>query len=180
MKRTKYRTELASVPVGERGGAGKIIAIVLAVIFALVLLVVGVVSYFVWRVSKAVHTDKNGQMSLSTLGGNFSAGSGKTYTADDLGIDAYPGTTASTGGFSSSTGKGTLLTAVYETSDPADKVVSFYKGKTGLGEQSVMESESGTVITYKKSDKEVVIVTVTANGSGNGKTQISITHNKTN
>ncbi len=178
VNKTSGTTIQAYVPAGERGGAGKVILIVLAVIFALVLLVAGIVGYFVWRVAKAVHTDKNGQMTLSTPGGNFAAGTGKVYTADQLGVDPYPGASSSTGGFDMSTDKGTMVTAVYETSDPASQVVDYYKAKTGLGERSVMDSDNGSVISFKKSDKEVVIITVKSNGAGDGKTQISIMHSK--
>ena len=145
----------------------------------LVLIVVGIVGYGVWRVSKAIHTDKDGQVSISTPQGDISAGGGKTYTADELGIDPYPGATSSTGGFNMNTDKGSMMTAVYETDDPADKVVAFYKGKTGLGEQSFMETGTTAMITYKKGEKDVVIVSINSDPAQHkGKTQISITHSK--
>lgn len=168
-----------TVPVNERGGAGKIILIVLAVIFALVLIVVGIVGYGIWRVSKAFHSDKNGQVSLSTPDGNVSLGENKNYTADELGIDPYPGATTSTGGMNVNTDKGSMVTAVYETDDPADKVVSFYKGKTNAGEQSFMEMGTTAMITFKKAEKDVVIVSINSDTAQHkGKTQISITHSK--
>lgn len=164
------------VPAASRGGAGKVILIVLAVIFALALIVVSIFGYFVWRVSKAMHADKNGRVTISTPEGNFSAGANKTYTAAELGVDPYPGATTSTGGFDMSSAKGSVVTAVYETSDAADKVASFYKSQTGAGEQTVTESGTNSVITFKKSEKEVVVVTIKANSLSDGKTQLTIVH----
>lgn len=179
MKTSSITPRPMTVREGERGGAGKIILIVLAVIFALVLIVVGIIGYFAWRVSKAIHADKNGQVSLSTPDGNVSLGANKSYTADELGIDPYPGATTSTGGFNMNTEKGSMVTAVYETDDPAEKVVSFYKGKTGMGEQSFMETGTTSMITFKKAEKDVVIVSINADAAQHkGKTQISITHSK--
>jgi hypothetical protein len=167
-----------TVPQGERGGAGKIILIVLAVIFALVLIVVGIIGYGVWKVSRAFHSDKDGQVTISTPEGNFSGGGSKNYTAADLGVDPYPGA-KSTGGFNMDTDKGSAITAVYETTDSVDQVVSFYKGKTGLGEQTYMNTGSGAMISYKNGETEATVITIgAANSSDNKKTTISIMHSK--
>lgn len=180
MKTSSITPRPLTVAAGERGGAGKVILIVLAVIFALLLIVVvgGAFAIRSWW-HHTVHTDKDGQVSISTPQGDISAGGGKTYTADELGVDPYPGATTSTGGFNMNTDKGSMVTAVYETDDPAEKVVAYYKGKTGLGEQSFMETGTTAMITYKKGEKDVVIISINSDPAQHkGKTQISITHSK--
>jgi hypothetical protein len=71
---------------------------------------------------------------------------------------------------------GSWLTAIYTTSDSKDQVVAFYKSKFG-SESGVFETGDTAMLTLKKSDKEVVTVTVSQKPSeNNGKTRIAIMH----
>lgn len=179
MKTTQLTPRPMTVPAGSRGGAGKVILIILAIVFVLVLIVGGTIGYFAWRVSKAFHADKNGQVSINTGNGIYTANAEKTYTADELGIDIYPGATSAKGSFSVSTGKGSMITATFVTSDGPEAVTQYYKNKTGLGEQSTMDTDNGSVISFNKNPKDVVMVTVKGHAADHdGKTVIVIMHTK--
>jgi hypothetical protein len=71
---------------------------------------------------------------------------------------------------------GSMVSAVYVTSDSKDQVLAFYKGKAG-GNASVFDTPSGSMITVNKTDKDSVLVTITSSTSEyDGKTQIHIVH----
>ena len=71
---------------------------------------------------------------------------------------------------------GSMVTAIYVTSDSKDQVVAFYKSKLGDG-ATVMDSADGAIVTLNRGQQESVMVTVTANSSQySGKTQIAIVH----
>ncbi len=71
---------------------------------------------------------------------------------------------------------GSMVTAVYVTSDSKDQVLSFYKTRFG-SQASVFDSPDGTVLTLNKGQQESVVVTITKGSSEyEGKTQIAIVH----
>ena len=74
---------------------------------------------------------------------------------------------------------GSVITAIYVTSDPKEQVVSFYKAKLG-SEASVFDSGTSAMLSVQKSKQESIMVSISANPSQDeGKTKISITHTKT-
>jgi len=156
----------------------KIVLIVIAVIVALFLLIGAVVGYGIWRVARAAHRISHGESVTipGANGGSFAINSGKVYTAAELGADIYPGATAAHGSMKMELPTGSMVTGVFVTSDPRDRVVSFYKSKFGEG-SGLMEGDDATVLTLKKSDKEQVMVTVSQQADRDeGKTKIAIVH----
>jgi len=166
-----------AAPAKSGSSALKIILIIVAVIVVLVLIVAGAFGYFVWRVAHAVKVAEGGKVSLSVPGGgSISANTSQTLTAADLGTDIYPGAQPGKGSLRMSLPTGTMVTAVYLTSDSKDQVLAFYKDKLGSN-ATVMDTPDGAIVTLQKSDQESVMVTITANSSqAAGKTQISIVH----
>jgi hypothetical protein len=167
------------VPPPRQGpSALKIVLIIVAVFVGIGIVGAGAFGYIVWRAAHAIRMAANGdKMSISAPGGSFSAGTNENFSASDLGTDIYPGATEGKGGMRMSLPTGTMVTAVYVTSDSKDKVAAFYKNKFGSTNVTAMDSADGSVITYAKSEQESVAVTVTANASEyNGKTQIVIVH----
>ena len=65
-----------------------------------------------------------------------------------------------------------MVTAVFSTTDPVEKVVNFYREKVGA-DASVMQSPDGAVISSGDNGKQGVIITVGKDG-GNGATSITI------
>jgi hypothetical protein len=168
---------VAAVPAKQGGSALKIILIIIAVFVGLGLIGAGAFGYFVWRVAHAVKmASSGGQLTIPTPGGTITANTHETFTSADLGTDIYPGATAGKGSLRMSLPTGSMVTAVYVTSDSKDQVVAYYKSKLGDA-ATVMDSADGAIITLNKGQQESIMVTVTANSSQyGGKTQIAIVH----
>lgn len=173
---------ISGVPQAAAGGGGgstvlKVILAIVGVVFLVGVLIVAGIAYIGYRAVHAVHEAAHGgAITIPGSNGTFSVNSAKSYSASELGIDIYPGATASQGGAKMELPNGSWTTGVFLTSDSKDQVIAFYKGKMS-GDTSAMESDDGGVLTEKKGDKETVMVTVTARQNQNdGKTKIVILH----
>jgi hypothetical protein len=166
-----------AAPPKSGGNAVKIILIIVAVFVGLGILGASAFGFFVWRIAHSVHVSGSGnQVTLNTPGGSISTNAGATYTATDLGIDLYPGAQSGKGSMRMTMPTGTMVTAVYVTSDSKDQVVSFYKNKLG-SDASVYESGEGSVLTMNKGQQDSIVITVSTSPSEyEGKTQIHIVH----
>jgi hypothetical protein len=164
-------------PAQSGGSALKIILIIIAVVVGLGILGMGAVGFFAWRVAHAIHVSGNGSdVTLHTPGGTLSTSSSEIYTAGELGTDIYPGATTGKGGMHMTLPTGSMVTAVFVTSDSKDQVLAFYKEKFG-SDASIFDSGDGTVLTVNKGEQESVVLTITKGSSENeGKTQITIVH----
>jgi hypothetical protein len=111
---------------------------------------------------------------LSTPAGTFSAGD-TAVSPSDLGIDLYPGANQQKGAVRISTPKGSTVTAVFETSDSLDKVLSWYKDKLGSG-ASVYQSDKNAVLTLADDTKKTSVMVTISNEDNDGKTKIAIMH----
>ncbi len=166
------------MPPVKGGGALKIILIVVGVFVAVGVLAACVVGYGVYKVSKAVHVDKNGSaMTIDTPTGTISAGSDSSIGAAELGVDIYPGAMHASGSMNIKSSDGAMATANFTTSDSVRQVVDFYKAR--LGENaSTMETSGGTILTSDNSrPSDSLVITVSADG---GKTKIGIVHSSKN
>ena len=163
-----------------RSNALKIILIVVAIVVGLGIIGVSVVGYTAYRIARrTVHVnDSTGEVSINTPQGTLSANTKEAFSAAEMGIDIYPGATKAEGGMRMSVPDGSMITGVYTTSDSQDQVVAFYKGKVS-SEASIMETGEGAVITAKTSEKESLVITVTAD-KNDGKTRIQIVHTISN
>jgi hypothetical protein len=170
-------TPAAAPPSTGGGSAVKIILIVLAVFIGLGVIAASIFAFTVWRISRAVHVDANGEnMTLHTPGGTVSTSQTKTYSASELGTDPYPGAQSGRGSMKMDLPGMKMVTAIYMTSDSKDQVVNFYKGKLGSG-ASVMDTPETTIITLGRGQQESVMVTVTQDPARDeGKTKIAIVH----
>ena len=169
----------AAVPAKFGSSAVKIILVIVAIVVLLGSLVLGAVTYVGYRISRAVHVNSaNGQVTMSTPGGTFSANSTSTITASDLGTDIYPGAQSAPGGMKMSLPTGSTVTGVYVTSDSKDQVAAFYQSKFG-SDASIIETSDSAILSVKKSPEESVMVTITVNSTEDqGKTRIVILHTK--
>ena len=172
---------LVTAPAPSGNNAVKIILIIVAVFVGLGIVGAGAFGFLVWRVAHAVHVSGSGKdVTINTSSGSIRANSSETFTAADLGTDLYPGATSGKGSMRMSLPTGTMVTAVYVTTDSKDQVVAFYKEKFGSG-ASIIESQDGAVISATKGEHESVVVTVTTNSSEyGGKTQVAIVHTTSN
>jgi hypothetical protein len=161
----------------KSGGALKIVLIVIAVFVGLGILGAAGIGFAVWRVAKTATTDAKGN--VSALGGAFSVGKNLDLTEADLGVPLYPGASTGQGGMHMTLPTGTIVTAVYETTDSPSSVVAFYKGKLGENESDV-DTTNGSVLSSGQqgaNGKSGIQITVgPGSGTNNGKTQIVIVH----
>ena len=164
----------AAPPPKSGSSALKIILIILGVFVLLGLLVAAVIGYGVYRVAKSVHTGPNGQVSINTPGGTFSANTSDTFTENDLGIAIYPGATQGKGGMRMNIAGKSMVTAIFLTSDSQDQVIAFYKDKIGPNAESISTAGGAQLVT-SASNGDAITITITPNSDSNeGKTQITI------
>jgi hypothetical protein len=166
----------AAAPAKSGSSAVKIILIIVAVIVGLGILGLGAITYVGYRVARAVHVNGNGdQVTLHTAEGSFTADTSHSYSAAELGTDIYPGAEGTKEGVKMTLPTGTMVTGVFLTSDSKDKVLAFYKSQLG-GKATIINGSGPTIISIEKSPLESVMVTIYVDKSGDGKTQITVTH----
>jgi hypothetical protein len=170
-----------NVPPPPTTSGSTVLKIVLIAVGAFVLLgliVAGVIAIGVYKVAKGVHKDGSGNVSISTPGGTITAGQNANVSAADLGVDIYPGATTSEGSMNMKTPNGSMVTAVYLSPDPAEKIVAFYKEK--LGDQaSIVQTSNGTVLSAGEKDRNNVVITITPEGSSSKIAIVHVTNTKT-
>jgi hypothetical protein len=124
-----------------------------------------------------VHVSNNGSaVELTTPGGSFSAGD-TAVSASDLGVDLYPGANQQKGAVRISTPKGSTVTAVFETGDSLDKVLSWYKDRLGSG-ASVYQSDKSAVLTMADDTRKTSVMVTVGTSDSDGKTSIVIVHRR--
>ena len=156
----------------------KVVLIVVGVLFLLSVIIAGVIGFGVYRLAKSAHKDSSGNVSISTPGGTITAGQNANVSAADLGIDIYPGATTSEGSMNMKTPNGSMVTAVYLSPDPSDKIVAFYKEK--LGDQaSIVQTSNGTVLSAGDKDRNNVVITITSQGNSSKIAIVHVTNTKT-
>jgi hypothetical protein len=170
-----------AVPAKSGPSALKIILIIVAIVVGLGILGAGAFGFMVWRIAHAVHvTGPNGQFTMNTPNGTLTANSNETFTSSDLGTDIYPGAQPGKGSMRMTLPTGSVVSAVYVTSDSKDQVVNYYKGKFG-SDASTFDTGSSAIITVNKGKQESIMVTISVSPSQyDGKTQIHIVHSINN
>jgi hypothetical protein len=164
---------VAAPPPKSGSSAVKIILIILAIFFGLGIIGAGIVGYGVYRVSRSIHKDANGEITINTPKGAITANPNQTFTASDLGIAIYPGATQGKGGLRMSIGGKSMVTANFLTPDSPDKVMAFYKGLAGPNAQ-IMSTGTGGIITMQSSTNSITVTVAQSASENNGETQITI------
>jgi hypothetical protein len=154
----------------------KIILIVVGALVLLGVIVAGVVGVEVYKLAKSVDEVRNRNVRITTPGGTITTG--RSASAADLGIDLYPGATTSEGSMNMKTPNGSMVTAVYLSPDPADKIVAFYKEK--LGDQaSIVRTGNGAVLSVGEKNRTNIVITITPESNSSKIAIVHITNNKT-
>ena len=169
---------VALPPKSGGNSALKIILIIVGIFAFLVVMVVAVVGYGVYKVRKAMHVNSTtGAMSVNTPGFAMNADSGMKFSADELGTDIYPGAEPSkSGNLRMNIAGSSIVSATFLTSDSKDKVVDFYKSKLG-SDATLMDFGGSAMLSEKKSDQDQVQVTIALQSNqSEGRTQIHIQH----
>jgi len=143
----------------------KIVLIVIGVFVLLGVIAAGIVGYGMYKVSKAMHRNANGDISMSTATGTITTGKSANISEADLGTPIYPGASGTdAGSMNMKTPTGSMVTAVFTSSDSSDKIVAFYKEK--LGDQvSIVQTHNGTMLSAGDKDRDSVMVTINPEGN---------------
>jgi zinc-ribbon domain len=169
---------LAPAPAVTAPSSGtlKVVLIIVGAIVCLGMLSAFAVMFGLWRISRSVHVDRAGGMTITTPAGKFSSGrtSSAHLSESEVGAPIYPGAVAEEGGFKLGGDSGTMATYVFKTSDSVQQVLAFYRDKFGP-KTSVVETPQGGIVTAAKNDNEGVMVTV-GRDDNEDKTSITITH----
>lgn len=174
---------VGQVPAGQvpaaaapSSGALKIVLIIVGALVCLGMLSVVAVMFGLWRISRSVHVDQSGGVTISTPAGKISTGrtAPAHLTEREVGAPIYPGAIAEEGGFKLGAESGSMATYVFKTSDSVPQVLAFYRDKFGP-KTSVIETPQGAMVTAAKNDNEGIMVTI-AHDQGEDKTSITITH----
>ncbi len=173
----------AAAPAAKAGSPFlKILLIVLGIFAFVTVLGIGSCIYIGYRVKKKADqlkqtfkVDQSGKsVTVTTPQGAITFGERKGAAAltEIGGVPPYPGSTPVEGGGEVSLGgKVGISGQEFETADPVNKVVAFYKEKLGPKAQ-VLESEGSAQFTLA-TDKGLSTVTIARNEEA-GKTKISI------
>src|SRR5450759_3231963 len=166
----------APAAVAPSSGALKVVLIIVGCIVGLGMLSAVAVMFGLWRISKSVHVDQSGGVTITTPGGKFSTGhtSGAHLSETEVGAPIYPGAVAEEGGFKLGADSGSMATYVFKTSDSVSQVLAFYRDKFGP-KTSVIETPQGGIVTAAKNDNEGIMVTI-GHDESEDKTSIAITH----
>ena len=166
------------------GSAVKIILVIVAIFVGLGIVGAGIFGYSMWRVSRAIHVSGGSgpdrQVTIHTQDGTVTANTSEKFSASDLGTEIYPSAQAGHGSMRMELPTGSMVTAVFVTSDSKDQVLAFYKATLGSA-ATVIDTQDGAILTLPKGQQESVMVTISSKSSEHdGKTKIAIVHTKTN
>ena len=174
-----YRNVPPPPPATSGNTVLKIVLIVVGVFILFGILVAGAIGFGAYRLAKGAHKDSNGNVSISTPSGTITTGTSANISEDDLGTAVYPGAVGSgQGAVNMKTPNGSMVTAVYTSTDPSAKIVAFYREK--LGEQaSIVQNSNGTVLSSGDKDKDNIVITITPEGASSKIAIIHVTSAKT-
>jgi hypothetical protein len=157
----------------------KIVLIVVGVFVLLGVIIAGVIGIGVYKLTRSAHKDSSGNVSISTPNGTITTGQSANVAAADLGVDLYPGATTGEGSMNMKTPNGSMVTAIYLSPDPPDKIVAFYKEKLG-DRASIVQTSNGAVLSAGQKDKDNVVITITPEGSSSKIAIVHVTNTKSN
>jgi hypothetical protein len=155
----------------QSSSALKIILIILAIIIGLGILSAGTMAFFIHRAISRTHIrERDGNVKMETPFGDLETTSDPAEAARNLGVDVYPGASVVQGGAANMTIGGMHTAAAdFETSDPADRVASFYKAR--FSNASVMSAEEGRYSIVAGDKGNMTTITIEPR---EGKTRIHI------
>ena len=118
-------------PSSGSSSALKVVLIIVGVIVLIGVLGVATIGIIGYRIAKNAKVSQKGDnVKIETPFGNMETSSDPQKTAEDLGVEIYPGAQVQKSGAASVTfGSIHTVTANFESSDSVDKVCDFYRAK---------------------------------------------------
>ncbi|MGD0989908.1 MAG: zinc ribbon domain-containing protein [Candidatus Sulfotelmatobacter sp.] len=166
---------VSAPPVPAAGGnnALKVILVVVGVIVLLGILGVASAGFFAWHLAHRAHIHQDGDnVKVDTPFGSVETTKDPAEAARNLGVDLYPGAEVlKQGAASASFGGMHTVSLRAESTDPVDKVSSFYKAK--FPNAMVTTSDAGRCTIISSEHKNMITINIEAQGD---KTKIQITN----
>ena len=154
-------------PPSTGGSSGlKTVLIVIGSIILFGLLCIAVLTVVGLRIARHSHVTQNGDdVKVETPFGTMETSKDPDQAAKNLGIDIYPGAQVQKDGASSATFGGMhTVTASFESSDAADKVCEFYRGRFPSANVSTSDRNRCTIVSNAAPN----MVTINVESSGDG------------
>lgn len=156
----------STAPSTSSSSALKIILIIVAVVVVLGILGIATIGFIGYRVAKHARVQQNGDnVKIETPFGKVETNQDPAEAAKNLGIDLYPGAQTKRGGTSSvSFGPYHTATAIFTSTDDADKVCDFYKSK--FPGAMVTSSDKNRCTIVSNDSKNMITINVEPEGDG--------------
>lgn len=164
----------APPPSKSSSSAVKVILIIVGVIFLLGFLGIVSLGLFARHVLKGSHVTQHGDnVKVETPFGTVESSQDPEQAAKDLGIEIYPGAQAQRQG-SASTTFGGIHTAVvkFTSTDPVNKVCTFYSTNASLQPATVSATDNHCTIVSNHNNSNMITINIDSDGDGS-KFQIS-------
>jgi len=140
------------------------VLIVIAAIVLIGVIVAGVIGIGVYKIAKSAHKTRAATSASQHPAATITTGQNTNVSAADLGVDLYPAVTTGEGSMNMKTPNGSVVTAVYLSSDPPDKIVAYYKERLG-DKASIVQTSNGTVLSAGEKDRDNIVITITTQGN---------------
>ncbi|PYX74505.1 MAG: hypothetical protein DMG72_09815 [Acidobacteria bacterium] len=162
----------AATPARSSTGL-KIILIIVAIVVGLGILGMVASAFFAWQIARSTHVSSSGdKVRVETPFGTVETAKNADEAARNLGIDVYPGAKALKSNAATVTVGGMkTVGAEFETSDPPEKVVEFYKEKFPHATMSITDDKHYALVSTDK--KGMVTINVEPQ---EGRTRIHIAY----
>ena len=156
-------------PPPSKGGSSalKIILIIVGVVVLIGVLGMVTCGIVLHRVIKNAHVNQKGDnVKVETPFGNMETSTDPDKTAEELGIEIYPGAQVQKAGTAAVTfGSLHTVTANFESGDSVDKVCDFYKLKFPSAQVSSSDQAHCSIISGDKGNSTTITVQPSGDGS---------------
>jgi len=173
---------IAPGPPPSKGGSSalKIILIIVGVIVLIAILAMVTCGIVVHRAIKSARVSQKGDnVKVETPFGSMETSTDPEKTAEELGIEIYPGAQVQKAGTASVTfGSLHTVTANFESSDSVDKICDFYKTKFPSAQVASSDQTHCSIVAGDKGNS--TSITVQSSGEGSRFTIVTMTKKPSN
>lgn len=154
-------------PSSGSSSALKVVLIIVGVIVLIGVLGVATIGIIGYRIAKSAKVSQKGDnVKIETPFGNMETSSDPQKTAEEIGVEIYPGAQVQRAGTASVTfGSLHTVTANFESNDSVDKVCDFYRSKFPSANVSSSDQNQCSIISGTPPGNST---TITAQPSGGG------------
>jgi hypothetical protein len=168
---------IAPGPPPSKGGSSalKIILIVVGVFVLIGVLGMVTCGIVIHRAIKSAHVSQKGDnVKVETPFGNMETSTDPDKTAEELGVEIYPGAQVQKAGTASVTfGSLHTVTAIFESNDSVDKICDFYRQKFPSAQVASSDQNRCNIISGDKGNSTTI--TVEPRGDGSKLTIVTLT-----